>query len=81
MFARRWARVVSLDLLQGAAVYLSELQPAKFEQTSYLGDGGVKWPLAIVAAVTGRDLRLNGSVYDLGLGMHSRSRATYALEG
>ena len=62
-------------------MYLSELKPAKFEQTSYLGDGGVKWPLAVDAAVTGRDLRLNGSVYDMGLGMHSRSRATYVLEG
>jgi hypothetical protein len=74
------ARVASLDMLQGAAVYLSELKPAKFEQTPYLGDG-VKWPLAVDAAVTGRDLRLNGSVYDTGLGMHSCSRATYALEG
>lgn len=75
------AQLVSLDVLQGAAVYLSELKPAKFEQTAYLGDGGVKWPLAADAAVTGRDLCLGGSVYDRGLGMHSRSRATYALDG
>jgi NPCBM/NEW2 domain len=74
------SRLVSLDLLQGAAVYLSELKPAKFEQTSYLGDS-MKWPLAADAAVTGRDLRLNGSFYDTGLGMHSRSRATYTLDG
>ena len=73
-------RVASFDLMQGAAVYLSELKPAKFEQTSYLG-AGVKWPLAADAAVTGRDLRLHGSVYDRGLGMHTRSRATYFLDG
>jgi hypothetical protein len=73
------AQIASLDLIQGAAVYLSELKPAKFEQTSYLGDG-VKWPLTTDAAVTGCDLRLNGSVYDRGVGMHSRSRATYSLD-
>ena len=73
-------RIASLDLMQGAAVYLSEIKPAKFEQTSYLGDG-VKWPLVADAAVTGRDLRLHGSVYDKGLGMHSRSRVTYVLDG
>ena len=75
------ARVVALYLFQGAAVYLSELKPAKFEYTPYLSDGGVTWPLAVDAAVTGSDLRLGGSVYDLGLGMHSRSSATYNLEG
>jgi hypothetical protein len=75
------ARVAALNLFQGAAVYLSELKPAKFEYTPYLGDSGVKWPLAVDAAVTGRDLRLDGSVYDQGLGMHSRSSATYNLEG
>ena len=73
-------RVASLDLFQGAAVYLSDLKPAKFEQTPYLG-GGVKWPLVADAAVTGRDLRLGGSVYDKGLGMHSRCRVRYTLEG
>jgi NPCBM/NEW2 domain len=73
-------RVAALDWMQGAAVYLSDLKPAKFEQTPYLGDG-LKWPLAVDAAVSGRDLRLDGSVYDKGLGMHSRSRATYALDG
>ena len=75
------ARVVSLDLMQGAAAYLSDLKPAKFEHTPYLGEGGVKWPLAVDSAVTGRDLRLGGSTYDKGLGMHSRSRVTYALDG
>jgi hypothetical protein len=75
------ARVVSLELMQGTAVYLSDLKPVKFEHTPYLGDGGVKWPLALDSAVTGSDLRLGGSTYDKGLGMHSRSRATYALDG
>jgi hypothetical protein len=75
------ARVVSLDWVQGAAAYLSDLKPAKFEHTPYLGDGGVRWPLVADGAVSGRDLRLGGSTYAKGLGMHSRSRATYALDG
>jgi hypothetical protein len=75
------SRVAALDVMQGPAVYLSDLKPAKFEQSSYLGEGGVKWPLAADSAVTGRDLRLGGSTYGKGLGMHARSVAVYAVEG
>jgi hypothetical protein len=32
-------------------------------------------------SVAGRDLRLGGSTYDKGLGMHSESRLTYTLDG
>lgn len=69
-------RVVALDLLNGAAVYLSELKPADYEHTSYLG---VSWPLAVDASVAGSDLRLAGSVYERGLGLHSAARVRYTL--
>ncbi len=69
-------RLVSLDLLQGPALYLSEVTPAKYQHTPYLGVG---WPLGVNASVTGRALRLADGVHDRGLGMHSAARVSYAL--
>jgi hypothetical protein len=67
-------QVIALDIYQGKAVPLSDLKPLKQEQTPYLG---VTWPLANDGSVAGRDLRLGGSSYDKGLGMHSEARVTY----
>jgi hypothetical protein len=72
------ARVAALDVYQGKAVYLSDLKPAKYEHTPYLG---VSWPVVADGSVAGRDLRLGGATYDKGLGLHSHSRLTYALDG
>jgi hypothetical protein len=69
-------QLMSLDLLQGSAIYLSDLSPAKYEHTPYFG---LAWPLAINTSVAGRALRLSGSVHDRGLGMHSAARVSYAL--
>jgi len=74
-------RVAALDVYQGGAVYLSDLKPDKFEFTSFLGDDGPVWPLVADGTVDNRDLRLGGSTYDRGLGLHSRSRVTYNLAG
>src|SRR5437588_273212 len=63
---------------QGAAVYLSDLAPMSYEFTPFLG---LKWPLAVDAAVTGRQLALGDDYYDKGLGMHAQSRVSYALGG
>jgi hypothetical protein len=73
------ARVAALDLTHGRALYLSELQPARYEFTPFLGETGPRWPLGRDGTPDGRDLRLGGSVYDRGLGMHTQSRATYDL--
>jgi hypothetical protein len=73
--------VAALDVYQGGAVYLSDLKPDKFEFTSFLGDDGPVWPLVADGSVDNRDLRLGGSTYDKGLGLHSRSRVTYNLAG
>jgi hypothetical protein len=67
-------QVIALDINQGKAVPLSDLKPLKQEQTAYLG---VTWPLVVDGSVAGHDLRLGGSSYDKGLGMHSESRVTY----
>ncbi len=69
-------RVEALDLHGGPAVYLSDLKPVAYRHTPYLG---VAWPLVADGSVAGRDLRLAGGAHDKGLGMHSASRATYAL--
>jgi hypothetical protein len=78
------AELRALDVRQGRAVYLSDLKPTAYQYTPYLprltyswvadgsiGDGGPG----------GDDLRLAGSTYLKGLGMHSESRITYALAG
>jgi hypothetical protein len=74
-------RVAALDVYQGRAVYLSDLKPSKFAFTPYLGDGGLVWPLVADGSVANRDLRLGGSTYDKGIGLHSRSVVTYNLAG
>jgi hypothetical protein len=60
----------------GPAVYLSDLTPKSYERTPFLG---VAWPLMNDRNVAGGDLRLGGGTYDKGVGMHSKSRATYAV--
>jgi len=69
-------RVAALDVLQGAAVYLSDLKPAKYEYLPFT-DGA--WPWAADGNAAGHDLRLGGAVWDKGLGLHSHGRLTYAL--
>jgi hypothetical protein len=71
-------RVAALEVRQGAAVYLSDLEPRAYEHTAFLG---ASWPLARDGTVAGRELRLGGATYDKGLGMHSASRLTYDLGG
>jgi hypothetical protein len=70
--------VAALALRQGPAIYLSDLTTKNYRHTPFLG---VAWPLARDTAVTGRQLCVAGDYYDKGLGMHSSSVATYALDG
>ncbi len=70
------AKVASLDLYQGKAVYASDLEPLRYEYFPYLDD---RWDYTRDGGVDGLDLRLAGSTYDKGLGLHSHSRLTYAV--
>jgi hypothetical protein len=70
--------VVALSVQGGAAVPLSELKANKFEHTPYLG---CSWPYVLDGSVDRRDLRLAGSTYDRGIGMHTASRLSYDLDG
>lgn len=72
------AEVVALYVHGGRAVYLSDLKPKAVEHASF---GGDLWPWVADSSVAGRDLRLGGSTFDKGLGTHSRTRLTYALDG
>ncbi|HZT80234.1 MAG TPA: NPCBM/NEW2 domain-containing protein [Gemmataceae bacterium] len=71
-------RVVSLDLLGGKAVYLSDLKPRKYEYASPDGSP-FRYDLAADANALGGDLRLGGGTHARGLGMHSPCRVSYAL--
>jgi hypothetical protein len=72
------ARVAALDFLGGKAVYLCDLKPTRYEYLPFLDE---RWSWSAGASVTGRDLRVGGAVYDKGIGMHSHSTLTYALDG
>jgi len=71
-------RVAAFDLYQGKAVYLSDLKPTRYEHIPYLD---CRWPYVPDGSVTGRELRLEGSAYDKGIGLHSHSRLSYHLGG
>jgi hypothetical protein len=70
--------IAALYVLQGRAVYLSDLKPSKIEQTPYLD---VAAPPATASSAKGRDLRVGGGTYYKGLGMHAACRMTYDLAG
>ncbi len=76
------ANLVSLDVLQGSATYLSDLKPTKAETTGFLGAG---WAWTPDRTVRGHPLRLlsdNGeNTFDKGLGTHPKIVLTYDLAG
>jgi hypothetical protein len=78
-------RLAALDVLQGKAVYLSDLKPKKAETTGFLGEG---WPWAADRTVRGQPLRLlapareaSEFTLDKGLGTHPKTVLTYDLAG
>jgi hypothetical protein len=71
-------RVAALEVLGGKALPLAEQAPAKYTYFPYLDE---KWSWSAGANVLGRALRVGGSVYDDGVGMHASSALSYALDG
>jgi hypothetical protein len=59
-------------------VYLSDLSPAKAEETPYFGHR-LTWRRNV--NLVGEPLRMNGRTYDRGLAVHSRCILTYDLSG
>jgi hypothetical protein len=71
-------QVLALDLYQGRATYLSDLEPKRVDYVPYLD---ITWPYQADRSVGGNPLKLVTGVFDKGLGTHSESRLTYDLGG
>ncbi|OAI50789.1 hypothetical protein AYO44_17500 [Planctomycetaceae bacterium SCGC AG-212-F19] len=74
----------ALDIRQGRAVYLSDLKPASYHFTPYfprLAYGWVADGSIGDGSPAGDEMRLAGSTFGKGIGMHSESRISYALDG
>jgi len=71
-------QVVALTILQGPAVYLSDLKPRASSFTDYLG-GRQSRPFVQDGTCSLRDLQLAGNTYEKGLGTCSGCRITYDL--
>jgi hypothetical protein len=71
-------KILALEISGGNVVPLSSLKPSKYVYRPYLDEN---WSWWTDANVRGRDMRLVGSTYDRGIGMHSPSSLTYALDG
>jgi len=72
------ARLCWFQPLGGRVVYLSDLEPVGYRHIPFLS---LTWPYQRDANVLGRPLRVDGQWYAKGIGMHSRSRLTYVLDG
>ncbi len=70
------ADVVSVSMVGGRSVYLSELKAIQYEHTPYLN---LTWPLTRDRNTAGGWMRLGGETYDRGIGMHSQSVVAYAV--
>jgi hypothetical protein len=72
------ASVSRLEVKNGKLVYLSDLPTSDVKITPFL-DGS--YSFGQDRTLSGRPLRLAGKTYARGLGTHSRSELTYALDG
>jgi hypothetical protein len=70
--------IAALHLHSPRSVYLSDLKESKYVFHPFLD---AAWPFAVDGNVAEHDLRLAGSTYDKGIGMHSHSRLSYRLAG
>ncbi len=70
------ASVVSCHFYGSRVISLADREPVEVSLTPYLA---ARWPLVKNANVLRGPLSLRGTEYGVGLGMHSRMAATYAL--
>ncbi|HEY2785078.1 MAG TPA: NPCBM/NEW2 domain-containing protein [Fimbriiglobus sp.] len=75
-------KVVSIDLIQGKAVYLADLKPKTSKFEPFLG---TNWHWTANRSVKGNPLRLNTRLgeetFDRGLGTHPKTTLVYDLGG
>ncbi len=72
------ARIVKLRFRGDRLVYLSELKPAA-ERTEGLVHA--PWPVQRDKSVTGSEISIDGRRFERGLGVHSRTELSYAIDG
>lgn len=72
-----WDDIVFLQPFFGRVEYLSNLEARGYKHIPFLS---LNWPFTPDRSVTGGLLRFDDVVYPKGLGMHSASRVTYALQ-
>ncbi len=74
--------VKSISFKNGKFVYLSELTPTAVTQTPFIGDPEeFLFPYQMDRSVGGKPLTIQGHTYARGIGVHSRCRLTFALNG
>jgi hypothetical protein len=71
-------RIVSAEVLGGRVVYLTDLDFAAEEGSSFLGTA---WPAQVNKNVLGQALRVARNVYPRGIGVHTQSMLVYQLDG
>jgi hypothetical protein len=69
--------IVAIQSLDGAIVYLSDLDGADYRSVPYLS---IKWPYVRDKNVLGEPIVVRGERYLKGIGMHSASRLTYRFD-
>ena len=69
--------VVSIEQINGPVVWLSSLKPIEAIQTPFLE---LTWPARMDRAVDGEPIRFGGRTYSRGIGVHSYSRLTFAID-
>ncbi len=70
-------QVSAVEVLGGRVVFLTEIDPASDQQTSYLG---TVWPTQVNKNVLGGTLKVGKNIFGRGLGVHTRSILTYDLQ-
>jgi len=75
-------QLVSVDVEQGQATYLSDLKPTKYQYHTFDGE---QYTWVADGCVTGRSITIRGasgkSTFDRGLGLHADCIISYALRG
>jgi len=68
----------ALEIINGHAVWLTDLEPSAYRLTTYFG---TQWPFKPNQNVLGGLLTVNGVVFDHGIGVHTGAAITYQLTG
>jgi hypothetical protein len=71
-------QLAAVEVLGGRVAYLTEMDPATDQQTSFIG---ASWPTQINKNVLGRELTVAKTTYARGIGVHTRSLLAYDLDG